>query len=81
MPETKVEIRFHQCHDLSWFNRHVRGWAWWWDTSIPYVGARQGFARTREKARAKAEAAARKLTGKGNVPYERYTYEVTDGDA
>ncbi|MGP4085460.1 hypothetical protein [Streptomyces sp. KR55] len=81
MPETKAEITIKGCTDHGWFERRIFGWAWWWQAYIPFGSQRSGFARTKEKARAKAEAAARDLAAKENAPYERYKYEVTDADA
>ncbi|GHA01160.1 hypothetical protein ACFOOM_12365 [Streptomyces echinoruber] len=80
MADVKAEIMIRECADHSWFDRCVMGEAWWWQAYIPHRGQRSGFARTKEKARVKAEAPARDLAG-AERPFERYTYEVTDADA
>lgn len=73
-----AEITLKECTDHSWIERRVLGWQWWWTTTVRFSSTQAGFARTREKAQAKAEAAARRLTANENAPYERYSYEVSD---
>lgn len=79
-PTAKALISVRECADHGWFDRRVMGWAWWWQTSILFSSQASGFARTKEKARAKAEAAARDLALK-DKPFERYTYEVSDAES
>lgn len=81
MTEIKAEITVRECRDHGWFDRHIMGWAWWWTAYIPYGSSRQGFARSRAKAMAKAEAAAREMAWQESAPYERYRHGVTDADA
>lgn len=80
----EAEITLKECRNHTWFDRHILGWAWWWNAYIRDGLAstnQAGFARTREKAQAKAEAAARELAVKKVSPFERYSYdpEASDG--
>ncbi|MFJ4828424.1 hypothetical protein ACIP79_00560 [Streptomyces sp. NPDC088747] len=75
-----AEITLKECTDYNWFERRILGWHWWWSAYIPYGDSCAGFARTRDKARARAEKAARRLAWLESTPYERYQYEVKPGD-
>ncbi|MFD4343441.1 hypothetical protein ACFWQ6_00925 [Streptomyces coelicoflavus] len=80
MAEVKAEIIVVDCPDHNWFDRRVLGWAWWWHAYLP-SGSSSGFARTPQKATAKAEAAARRLAGRAAAASLRYKYEVPDAEA
>ncbi|MEU7403826.1 hypothetical protein [Streptomyces sp. NPDC044948] len=77
MAEVEAQIIVVDCYDYNWFERRVLGWEWWWHVYTPN-GSRSGFARTPEKAIAKAEAAARKVVARETAATLRYTYEVPD---
>lgn len=72
---TDAEITLRECTNDSRLERLLFG-TWWWHATVGN-GSRSGFARSREKAQAKAEAAARKLATEEHAPFERYQYEVS----
>ncbi|MET8766349.1 hypothetical protein [Streptomyces sp. NPDC004658] len=53
----------------------LSGWHWFWMVVVPGHGARSGMARTRGKAKQRAELAARELLAQSEESVERYTYE------
>ncbi|KMS69798.1 hypothetical protein ACH49_26025 [Streptomyces leeuwenhoekii] len=71
----QAHITITECVTHNAFERNVIGWRWWWQTVVLGRGVRSGFTRTEEKARARAEEAARKLAA-GRVEY-RETYTIT----
>lgn len=70
-----ADITLKECTEDHSFERWLFG-AWWWQATIGLTASRSGFARTREKAQAKAEKAARKLAAVRRTEYEKYRYEV-----
>lgn len=52
----------------------LSGWHWFWMTVLPGRGTRSGFARTREKAKQRAEQAAREMAALPEESVERYEY-------
>lgn len=52
----------------------LSGWNWFWMVTVPGRGVRSGMVRTREKAKQRAEQAARDLLEQPEENVERYEY-------
>lgn len=72
----QANITITECTTHNAFDRNVLGWRWWWQAHVWGRGLCSGFARTEEKARARAEKAAQKLAGGRREFPQRYTVEV-----
>lgn len=61
-----------ECADENRLERFLFG-GWFWQARIPGKGVRHGSAWTEARARAKAEAAARKLAATNSGKFEQYS--------
>jgi hypothetical protein len=52
----------------------ISGWHWFWMATLPGRGTRSGFARTKEKAKQRAEQAAREIAELPEGSIEHYEY-------
>ena len=71
----KAKITIRECTDHGLVERVICG-RWWWMTYVPDHGIRTGFARTGQRAQAKAEKAARELAAKPAENTTEYTYPL-----
>lgn len=51
---------------------------WWWRVYVPGIGMKSGFTRSRNRAQAKAEHAARKLASTPAQQTEEYTLPLNN---